>query len=185
MKMHSVLTTLAASLPASLLGCSAASAQVGGMGPSPLGAATPLALGPGQPVAPTGIPLDATEMTSPGISPARHGRDGTDWLRANRQHRCRHIDAGAIDLASRTRRHSARIHRDHQPGTQSDAATCGTLRFAVGSSDSVFASRDNDDGSSACAVDAAMSGHRYLYQPIHAETGSIQCANGTTTAPGC
>jgi hypothetical protein len=70
MKMHSVLTTLAASLAASLLGCSAASAQVGGMGPSPLGAATPLAIGPGQPVAPTGIPLDATEMTSPGISPA-------------------------------------------------------------------------------------------------------------------
>jgi hypothetical protein len=66
MKMHLVMAALAVSL----LGGSSASAQVGGVGTSPLGAASPLAMGPGVPVAPTGIPLGATEMTTPGTSPA-------------------------------------------------------------------------------------------------------------------
>jgi hypothetical protein len=66
MKMHLVMAALAVSL----LGGSSASAQVGGVGTSPLGAASPLAMGPAVPVAPTGIPLGATEMTTPGTSPA-------------------------------------------------------------------------------------------------------------------
>ena len=66
MKKHLVMAALAVSL----LGGSSASAQVGGVGTSPLGAASPLAMGPGVPVAPTGIPLGATEMTTPGTSPA-------------------------------------------------------------------------------------------------------------------
>jgi hypothetical protein len=66
MKTHLVMAALAVSL----LGGSSASAQVGGVGTSPLGAASPLAMGPGVPVAPTGIPLGATEMTTPGTSPA-------------------------------------------------------------------------------------------------------------------
>ena len=66
MKMQFVMTTLAAAL----LGCGSALAQVGGMGTSPLNTASPLAIGSGSPVAPTGIPLGATEMTAPGTSPA-------------------------------------------------------------------------------------------------------------------
>jgi hypothetical protein len=66
MKKHLVMAALAVSL----LAGNSASAQVGGTGTSPLGAASPLAMGPGVPVAPTGIPLGATEMTTPGTSPA-------------------------------------------------------------------------------------------------------------------
>jgi hypothetical protein len=65
MGRHFVMATLAVSL----LGGSSALAQVGGLGTSALGAASPLSMGPGMPVAPTGIPLGATEMTTPGTSP--------------------------------------------------------------------------------------------------------------------
>jgi hypothetical protein len=66
MKKHFVMATMAASL----LGCGSVLAQVGGVGTSPLGAASPLAMGPAMSVGPTGIPLGATEMTTPGTSPA-------------------------------------------------------------------------------------------------------------------
>jgi hypothetical protein len=66
MKMHFVIATMAASL----LGCGSVLAQVGGVGTSPIGAASPLAMGPALPVGPAGIPLGATEMAAPGISPA-------------------------------------------------------------------------------------------------------------------
>src|SRR5689334_10888032 len=36
---------------------------------SPLGLTSPLGLGPGSPVAPTGLPMGATELATPGISP--------------------------------------------------------------------------------------------------------------------
>ena len=65
-----------AALAASLLGGTSASAQVGGQGTSPLGA-SPLTMGSGMPVAPTGIPFGATEMTAPGISPAPSAAMGT------------------------------------------------------------------------------------------------------------
>jgi hypothetical protein len=73
MKMHIVIAAMAASL----LGGSFASAQVGGTGTSPMGATSPLALGTGSPVAPIGIPLGATEMATPGISPAPPPTMGT------------------------------------------------------------------------------------------------------------
>lgn len=65
MKMHFLLATVAVGF----LGCGSVTAQVGGGG-SQLNAASPLAIGQGAPVAPTGIPLGATEMTMPGTSPA-------------------------------------------------------------------------------------------------------------------
>jgi hypothetical protein len=67
-----------------LLGCGSAFAQIGGMsilpGLSPLGMTSPLGIGPGSPVAPTNLPLGATELASLGVSP--------DDVRriANRQH---------------------------------------------------------------------------------------------------
>ena len=59
-----------------LLGCWPAYAQVGGMGifPGPaLGMTSPLGVGPGSPVAPTRIPMGATELTSSGVSPLTSG----------------------------------------------------------------------------------------------------------------
>src|SRR5260370_37140092 len=66
MKMQFAMAALAAAF----LGCGSTQAQVGGVGTSPLGAASPLSMGSGSPVAPSGIPLGATEMTAPGTSPA-------------------------------------------------------------------------------------------------------------------
>ena len=65
-----------ATTAAVLLGCWPAYAQVGGMGISPgppLGMTSPLGVGPGSPVAPTRIPMGATELTSPGVSPLTSG----------------------------------------------------------------------------------------------------------------
>src|SRR5258707_9750956 len=66
MKIQIVMATLAATL----LAGGSTLAQVGGTGTSPLGATSPLSMGSGSPVAPTDIPLGATEMTAPGTSPA-------------------------------------------------------------------------------------------------------------------
>ena len=66
-----------AAAAAFLLSCAPAFAQVGGMGitpgSSPLGMTSPLGIGPGLPVAPVGIPLGATELASPGVSPTTSG----------------------------------------------------------------------------------------------------------------
>jgi hypothetical protein len=66
-----------ATTAAVLLGCGCAAAQVGGMsvspGPSPLGMTSSLGMGPGTPSAPAGIPLGATQLASPGVSPMTSG----------------------------------------------------------------------------------------------------------------
>jgi len=68
---------LMVAMTAALLGCGSASAQIGGLattpGSSPLGMTSPLGIGPAAPVAPTGIPLGATELASPGVSPMTSG----------------------------------------------------------------------------------------------------------------
>src|SRR5262245_61866159 len=64
-------------MTAALLGCGSASAQIGGLatspGPSPHGSTSPLGIGLAAPVARTGIPLGATELASPGVSPMTSG----------------------------------------------------------------------------------------------------------------
>jgi hypothetical protein len=69
---------VAAVIPALFI-CSAAMAQVTGMAsPTPtIGATSPLGMGTGSAVSPTGIPLGSTEIASPGISPAPTGVTGT------------------------------------------------------------------------------------------------------------
>jgi hypothetical protein len=65
-----------AAVAATLLGCSCAFAQVGGIGTAPLtplGVTSPLGLGPGAAVGPIGIPLGATELGTPGVSPMISG----------------------------------------------------------------------------------------------------------------
>src|SRR6266478_4478801 len=69
---------IAAILPA-LVVCNTATAQVSGMAaPTPtMGATSPLGLGTGSSVSPTGIPMGATEIASPGVSPMPTGVTGT------------------------------------------------------------------------------------------------------------
>jgi hypothetical protein len=64
-------------MTAVLSGCGAAFAQVGGMGitpgPSPLGMTSPLGMGPGSVVPPTGLRLGTTEVPTLGVSPMTSG----------------------------------------------------------------------------------------------------------------
>ena len=66
MKIHFAMATLATIL----VGANSVLAQEDEMGISALSATSPLAIETGSSVAPTGIPLGATEMTAPGTSPA-------------------------------------------------------------------------------------------------------------------
>jgi hypothetical protein len=72
-----MMRLLIVAITAALLGSGSASAQIGGLatspGPSPLGMTSPLGIGPAAPVAPTGIPLGATELATPGVSPMTSG----------------------------------------------------------------------------------------------------------------
>jgi hypothetical protein len=69
---------LIAAMQAALFGCIPAFAQVGGMGsPTPgIGATSPLGMAAGSPVPPTGIPMGATELASPGLSGIPMGATG-------------------------------------------------------------------------------------------------------------
>ena len=67
-----MIRTLIAVIATVLLGCGTAFSQVG-MGapvPSPLGTTSPLGMAPNLPVSPAGFPMGATELASPGLSPA-------------------------------------------------------------------------------------------------------------------
>lgn len=69
---------LIATLLAALLSAPAALAQVGAMGaPTPgMGLTSPLGITPNSSESPTGIPFGATELASPGLSPALIGTSG-------------------------------------------------------------------------------------------------------------
>src|ERR1700704_2168402 len=77
-RMPMRFSLIAAVLPA-LFVCNGAMAQVSGMAaPTPtMGAPSPLGLGTGSSVSPTGIPMGATEIASPGVSPMPTGVTGT------------------------------------------------------------------------------------------------------------
>ena len=73
-KKPTLTRSLIVVMTAALLVCSPAFAQVGDSGAAPgLGLTSPLGIGPGSPVAPTGTPLGATELASPGVSPTVSG----------------------------------------------------------------------------------------------------------------
>jgi len=67
---------LIAATLAALFGCNPAFAQVGGMGTPGIAATSPLGMAPGSAVSPTGIPMGATELASPGLSPLPGGMIG-------------------------------------------------------------------------------------------------------------
>jgi hypothetical protein len=63
-----------AAMTAAFVACGTASAQVGATGTSPpLGMTSPLGIGAGSPVGPVGVPLGATELAAPGVSPSTFG----------------------------------------------------------------------------------------------------------------
>ena len=82
MRLHDMEITMKRELIAAiltvLLGSTPVFAQVGGIGsPTPgMGLTSPLGMAPGLPVPPAGIPLGATELASPGISPVPSGMTG-------------------------------------------------------------------------------------------------------------
>lgn len=68
---------IVAVLPA-LFVCNVARAQVGTATPTPMiGETSPLGIATGSANSPTGIPLGATELASPGVSPVPSGVTGT------------------------------------------------------------------------------------------------------------
>src|SRR5882762_10358950 len=77
-KMPIRYSLVAAVIPA-LFVCNVAMAQVTGLAsPTPtIGATSPLGMGTGSAVSPTGIPLGSTEIASPGVSPAPSDATGT------------------------------------------------------------------------------------------------------------
>src|SRR6195256_5475987 len=82
-----------------LLGCSTAWAQVtvGTGAPVPLGVTSPLGVGAGASVGVTGIPLGATEMATPGVSPPAAGTSALDSMTAGT---CSSIGASAQPTTS-------------------------------------------------------------------------------------
>ena len=86
-----MIRTLIAGIAAVLLDCGAAFSQVGTGAPvpSPLGIASPLGMAPGSPVPPAGIPMGATELASPGLSPAPPVPVGDDLVQSRAGHRDR------------------------------------------------------------------------------------------------
>src|SRR5580704_18189798 len=66
-----MIRTLIAAIATVLLGCGAAFSQIGMGSPTPgIAATSPLGMAAGSPVPPAGIPMGATELASPGLSPA-------------------------------------------------------------------------------------------------------------------
>ena len=115
--MTRFLTAIAA---AALLGCGPAAAQVGGIGASPLGMTSPLGIGPAFAGGPTGIPLGATELASPGVSPMTVRRIAPGALGSAAATACstmagansaavsRHGSSERRDIRERSDRHPAR-----------------------------------------------------------------------------
>lgn len=68
-----VMTCLALVFVAMSLGAQGALAQMNPSATLPLGATSPLGLGPAAPVGPVGVPLGATQLATPGVSPAPPG----------------------------------------------------------------------------------------------------------------
>lgn len=64
---------LLVTITSALLGCGPAFAQATMGTGIPLGVTSPLGIGPGAPVGTTGIPLGATELATPGVSPTTGG----------------------------------------------------------------------------------------------------------------
>jgi len=127
---------LIAAMQAVLFGCIPAFAQVGGMGsPTPaIGATSSLGMAPGLPVPPTGIPMGATELASPGLSGVPAGTmgmtgNGTTCLvmgspSSGMSGSSTNFDGGGLGAGTGT-----------LPGGAATSGTCGTSSSSGASSD--------------------------------------------------
>lgn len=106
---------LMAAMLTGLFGRNPVLAQVGGIGgPTPgIGATSPLGMAPGSPVAPPGIPMGATELAPPGLSPAPTACSGSST----------NFDGGGMTAGSGT----------SLPGAAAPS-TCGTTAGGSGAS---------------------------------------------------
>jgi hypothetical protein len=123
---------LIAAMQAALFGCTPVFAQVGGMGsPIPaIGATSPLGMAPGSPVAPTGIPMGATELALPGVSPVPTGTTGTTGTSTM----CLAIGSPSSGLAgSNTNYDGGGIPVQSGTSLPGSAATPGTCGISVSS----------------------------------------------------
>src|SRR5262245_8392139 len=93
---------LAGALAAAVLGSGAAQAQARSISPGlPLGVTFPLGIGPSAPVAPTRIPLGATELATPGASPILSGATPLDPLTG--------VACGGALSAARSEEHTSEL----------------------------------------------------------------------------
>jgi len=107
--------------------------------PSPLGIATPLGMGPGSPVAPTGVPMGATQLSSPGVSPALAGIVPQNAISGN--------TAACSGTISTTGMSSPTALFDASAGTVS--GTCATTSASASSNPAASGSSPNGMGSVA------------------------------------
>ena len=126
-----MIRTLIAAIATVLLGCGAAFSQVG-MGSRPgIGATSSLGMAPGLPVPPTGIPLGATELASPGLSGVPVGTmtgNGTTCLTMGSPSlgisgSSTNFDGGGLGVGTGT-----------LPGGAASSGTCGTSSSSSASS---------------------------------------------------
>src|ERR1700738_5106750 len=98
-RMTSMRRLLVTTTVSVFLGCNTALAQVtvGTGAPVPLGVTSPLGIGPGASVGVAGIPLGATEMATPGVSPTAAGTSALGSMTAGT---CSGIGASAQPTTS-------------------------------------------------------------------------------------
>jgi len=127
---------LIAAMQAALFGCIPAFAQVGGMGgPAPgIGATSSLGMAPGLPVPPTGIPMGATELASPGLSgvPA-----GTMGMTGNATTTCLTMGSPSSGMSGSSTNFDGGglgVGTGTLPGGAATSGTCGTSSSSSASS---------------------------------------------------
>jgi hypothetical protein len=134
-KMETIMRRVLIAMQVALLGCAPAFAQAGGVGiPTPgIAATSPLGMTAGPSVAPTGIPLGATELASPGISPATNGALGMSGNGTT----CSAIgnsSSGISGLSTFDGGGTATGMGTSLPGNAVTSATCGTGSGSVATS---------------------------------------------------
>ena len=106
-----------------LFGCNPVFAQQMGSPTPGLGATSPLGMVPGSPVPPLGIPMGATGLASPGLSPAPTG-NGTTCSVTGTSGSSTTFDGGGMAMGT-----GASL-----PGSGTMSGTCGTSSSGIASS---------------------------------------------------
>jgi hypothetical protein len=150
LRMTSMRRLLVTTTVSVLLGCSTAWAQVtvGTGAPAPLGFTSPLGMGPGASVGGIGIPLGATEMATPGVSPTAAGTSPLGSMTAST---CSSIGASAQPTTS-------------SPGNSSSGSSMAGSSSATGGMSAPTALFDST-GISGTASGTCASGTTASFNP--------------------